>query len=95
MRRFIVELLHGHWTAWEVPRPEVAFGGDAPAVALGRLFDNLGVDHSRVEGGFSEHGERLEFVIPDAECPECGGTGKYVGLNAVEVCERCGGLGNL
>ena len=27
------------------------------------------------------------------KCPECRGTGKYVGLNEVETCDRCGGSG--
>jgi DnaJ-class molecular chaperone len=26
-------------------------------------------------------------------CPDCGGTGKYVGLNLVETCQACNGTG--
>lgn len=28
-------------------------------------------------------------VSADTVCTECGGTGKYVGLNSVEPCRRC------
>lgn len=41
--------------------------------------------------------DRVEFVsrhsLPRETCPDCGGSGKYVGLNAVEDCETCGGMG--
>ncbi|MBW3596484.1 MAG: hypothetical protein KY475_04320 [Planctomycetes bacterium] len=30
-----------------------------------------------------------------AVCPECGGSGKYVGLTVVEACRGCGGTGRL
>lgn len=26
-------------------------------------------------------------------CPDCNGTGKYVGLTVVENCSKCGGIG--
>jgi DnaJ-class molecular chaperone len=28
-------------------------------------------------------------------CPDCGGSGRYVGLNVAEDCERCGGSGRV
>lgn len=27
-------------------------------------------------------------------CPECGGTGRYIGLTVVESCGACGGVGS-
>lgn len=36
-----------------------------------------------------------KIVMPCANpCQVCNGTGEYVGLNAVERCKQCGGLGN-
>jgi RecJ-like exonuclease len=31
--------------------------------------------------------------MDDLKCPDCKGSGKYVGLQAVEVCETCAGTG--
>jgi len=35
--RIIVQLLHGHWSAWFDGEPQVAFGGATPAEAVDRL----------------------------------------------------------
>jgi hypothetical protein len=36
----------------------------------------------------------LEFIIGDP-CDDCSGSGKYVGLHAVEDCRTCGGVGRV
>ncbi|MCA9118056.1 MAG: hypothetical protein KDA79_23450 [Planctomycetaceae bacterium] len=28
-------------------------------------------------------------------CPDCGGSGRYVGLTVIDSCSRCGGRGEL
>jgi len=33
--------------------------------------------------------DRLISMAPKKDCPECHGTGKYVGFNKVEVCRTC------
>jgi len=51
-----------------------------------------------VEGLTADHEQssedRLVFVL-GAVCSECGGSGEYVGLNAVEKCGACGGSGRV
>lgn len=43
----------------------------------------------------SEDGRTAKFTVVPAGgggvCPECGGTGRYVGLAVVEECRACGG----
>lgn len=95
MRRFITECHLGHWSAWELQHPEVAFGGNSPAVALGRLLDSLGLEHQSIEVGEVQRVERMEFVIRDKVCPDCRGNGEYVGLREVATCEACGGSGRM
>ena len=34
-------------------------------------------------------------VFPKTACPDCNGSGKYVGLNVIEACATCGGTGSL
>ena len=83
-----------HWTASFADSPETAFGGEWPAEAIKRLVatvpgldvENITADHDRSSD------DRLVFVLGEV-CPDCGGTGEYVGLNAVETCGVCGGSG--
>jgi len=28
-----------------------------------------------------------------SDCKDCGGSGEYTGLNSVEICKTCGGIG--
>ena len=56
---------------------------DAPHVVVARVSD-----HERSSD------DRLVFVLADSGvCPDCGGTGEYVGLNAKQKCGTCGGSG--
>jgi hypothetical protein len=93
MRRFIVEMQLGQWTAWELSHPDVAYSGEAPSAAIRKLFEALGLDCSKIIVKPNQRPNRLEFAIRDEPCPDCKGTGRYVGLNAVEKCATCGGAG--
>ena len=50
----------------------------------------VGADHDPA------HPERQVFRLKRGDvCPDCGGSGKYVGLLAVEKCGTCGGSGTV
>lgn len=34
-------------------------------------------------------------VFAKTPCPDCNGTGKYVGLNVIEACATCAGTGSI
>jgi DnaJ-class molecular chaperone len=55
------------------------------------------VDRERIVGCDAAEGDdHLEFLVPRmirTACPNCQGTGRYVGLQTVEVCRTCGGAG--
>jgi hypothetical protein len=58
------------------------------ATVPGLDVESIAADHERSSG------DRLVFVLADSGvCSECGGSGEYVGLNAVETCGGCGGSG--
>ena len=96
--RIIVERLHDHWVAWFDDAPESAYGGRRPIDAIDALLSahpERGVALNQV---FALHEavrvDHLEFLVSAAEtCPECKGSGQYVGLQAVETCQSCGGNG--
>ena len=96
MPTVIATELGNRWTAWLESNPETGFGGDTPGVAVSRLLEtlpafdvsNLVADNLRTTDG------RLVFLIGEP-CPDCGGSGEYVGLTAREACERCGGSGRV
>lgn len=85
---------NGHWTAWLVGSPHVAFGGGTPTSALLRLCEaTSGVDaDSYVVDPSSSADGRLVFVSSGV-CPDCGGSGRYVGLNDASYCNLCSGSG--
>ena len=82
MHNIIVENRSGHWNAWDESSPGVAFGGDSPTVALEWLFDSHGWNRDSIEAGGHQSDDRLTFVVRDLPCPDCSGTGRYVGLSA-------------
>jgi hypothetical protein len=99
-RRIIVHFNRdsGDWNAWLAGHPQHAFGGDSSATALARFLDKCGWSDLQVvadEYASSLDGAHFEFIVrhagPKQTCPDCGGSGKYVGLHAVETCRRCGG----
>jgi hypothetical protein len=69
-----------------------------------RLLENSPAKHLTLEDFEPDLEEcrlnRVEIVLKDhwieqsrEPCPDCGGTGKYVGLNLIETCVSCRGLG--
>ena len=90
---------HGHWSASFAGRPEISYSGNTALVAAKRLVRAVeGLDEITLRiVGQSENGRRAELTVRPAswggECPDCGGTGRYVGLTLVEECRACGGTG--
>ena len=94
--RIIAEEHHGHWTAWFETHPETAFGGDRAAVAVARLVESVGIDPGAVEAEYDAATlTHMEFRVPAGPCPDCKGTGRYVGLAATEPCQTCKGFGHV
>ena len=90
----------GHWTAWFADAPEVSFGGRTPVQTLVRLFATLSppctfADIWPQSGLSNLHTGRFEVSIGVMSCPDCAGTGKYVGLHAIELCKECNGHGQV
>ena len=74
------------------------FGGEWPAEAVKRLIatvpgldvESITVDHEQSSD------DRLVFMLGNSGvCPECGGTGEYIGLNVTETCGACSGSGRV
>lgn len=95
MTRIIAEQdRSGHWTAWFADDPCHAYGGDTAATAVVRLLEASGGDSMAITADYSSSDQRhMEFVLGGDHCPDCCGSGLYVGLNAVEDCRRCCGSG--
>ena len=76
--------------------PEVSFGGETALVAAKRLVRSAeGLDESTLRLAYrAEDGRIAAFTVLAAGrggvCPECGGTGRYVGLAVVDECRTCG-----
>lgn len=103
--RIIAEDVHGYWTASfaDSTSKEIYRGNDAMD-AIQRLIDNSSRWHLQLEDfepdweNCSAHHLEMVLVKPlrrRKPCPDCGGTGKYVGLNVVEPCAKCKGRGSL
>lgn len=104
--RIIVEQQPGRddWQAWFSDAPHSSFVGDNTRLAIKNLLDHhperipsryrLRVDRQRYQRG------HFELLISSARgctstCPECRGTGRYIGLTVIEPCSACGGTGVL
>ena len=93
--RIIAERDSGHWSAWRQDEPATALGGSDPAMAVKRLCNALELNTKLIVVDRAAcRTDHLEFVVGDS-CPDCGGSGRYVGLNTVEVCGTCGGSGRV
>lgn len=90
----------GHWSVWFTDAPQTAFGGPSPLEALARLFATLDppIDFRDIQPltdwpstipGF------FEVSLGSNPCPDCNGSGRYVGFQAVEQCVRCQGRGRV
>ena len=83
----------GQWRAWFDGVPQVAFGGLTAINAIRRLL-------KCVEAGAGTYTVDCEPALgpvlwdpPElfVPCPDCKGSGEYVGLQQVEVCRTCAG----
>ena len=101
MVRIIAEhtLDASHWTAWFADEPHVAFGGETASNAATRLLGacpERGVDAADFHVDYERTTEtHFKLIAELPVCPECGGSGRYVGLNSVEGCGACGGTGRM
>jgi hypothetical protein len=99
--RIIAEETHGHWSARLAhPSSHESYGGANALDAVRRLIANFpqwGVSLDDFEPDWDNCSTtRIEMVFVRFSgdgCPDCGGTGKYVGLNLVEACLACVGTG--
>ena len=90
-----------HWVAWFEDEPENGYGGETPIAAVQRLLNGRAERVPEFHGiravGSLSRRRRREFIlypkVARTLCPECRGTGKYVGLSVVEDCRACGGSG--
>lgn len=88
----------GHWSASFDEHPEFAFGADSAVLAAKRLVRSAeDLDESTLRTVYrSEDGRLAALTVRRSGgggCPECGGTGRYIGLAVVEECRACGGSG--
>lgn len=91
----IAEQLEGHWSAWVKSDPATAFGGRDAREAVKRLCSQLGLDVRCLAPEWQGcHAGRMEFVYGKV-CPDCRGSGRYVGLNTADDCASCDGTGRM
>ena len=84
----------GNWAAWGTDHPEIGFGGDSAAIAVTRLLEAVGENVDSWAADYTASGQdRIEFFRVGGPCPDCNGSGRYVGLLAVEDCGLCRGSG--
>jgi hypothetical protein len=88
------------WSAWSVDRPDERSSAANAADAVWNLLQIWGIDlgTARImpdrENCSSEEGHFEMLVLPHKiACPDCKGSGTYVGLSVVETCHRCAGGG--
>ena len=90
------------WSVWLEGEPRQACGGMTP-MSAGRRW--LALNRERFPGPFDVRRVQQESTLDrqviflsrktaaETTCPECDGSGRYVGLNLVEDCALCGGDG--
>lgn len=91
MRLIAEKELNGHWSCHREGFPEEAAGGPSYMLSVKRFCERHGLDMlglSLVE----KEPTRVVIRVREA-CPDCKGTGRYVGLNMVEECGTCRGSG--
>ena len=91
--RFIVESdSTGHWACHQEGRPELSASGMTAAHAFERCCAIYRVDPADFRSAVAGKGG---VFTPLISCPDCGGSGRYVGLNIAEPCGTCGGTGSV
>ena len=87
---------HGNWSAWFDGRPQWAYGGDEAATAVSRLAYSREIDPGTLSADYDACQDgHMEFTLGGQTCPDCGGTGKYIGFLEVGNCETCDGSGKV
>jgi len=90
------------WIARLADNPTAEFSGKSPSEALGCLLRgngwtmsevvlNMDPDRSNISAGHAEVLIRVRRPGLETVCPDCRGSGRYVGLSVVETCHACGG----
>lgn len=86
----------GIWTCYQEGSSELATGGATAATAFRHSCMIYGHDPEEFES-IQKTPSRVTFFLKSAAvtapCSECGGSGRYVGLNLVDECAACGGNG--
>jgi hypothetical protein len=96
LTRIIAEDNLGQWSAWFTRAPGAIARGPSMKSAVAQLVQTHGLDPASVTLMYHGIGPRRhEFRIRSTVCPECRGSGQYVGLTTVESCQRCDGYGRL
>lgn len=92
--RIICERVQSRWAAWVEGRLETMVNARTPRGAIRRLAAEYPeIDLARIVPTRPETTPgRMVFVCGDV-CPDCNGSGRYVGLIKVEDCARCQGSG--
>lgn len=104
MNRIIAERdTGGLWTAWFDELPDEIQVGRSQGEAVRRLLyrtrdrripaKDIWIDPAACRDG------HLEFVVVTEDkknpCPDCHGSGQYIGLTVIEACQTCQGSGVL
>jgi hypothetical protein len=94
MSEIIAQEELGQWRAWFPDQPQPASDGNSLKTAVSGLLRAHGLEPADVH--LLYHGasaKRHVFRFSRIPCPDCRGTGKYVGFSTVENCRGCSGRG--
>ena len=98
MRLIAERMGHFRWDCRPEEKPEVSASAPLPHDAMRRLCSLLGL-RAAIYVATERTPERVVFQKGVREstdnCPECGGSGRYVGLNVIEPCQCCAGSGRI
>jgi hypothetical protein len=85
----------GMWSAWFASDPLGARSAESPFAAVGRLLEDVCQPLNQWDtDGLSDAESMGSFEIrPLSVCPDCGGSGQYVGFSSIDVCQTCAGTG--
>jgi len=86
------------WSAWFLDDPQETAAAPNAADAVWQLLQSCGIDLGAAhilpdrDKCSSEKGHFEMVVLPlKIPCPDCKGSGTYVGLSVIEECRRCRG----
>jgi hypothetical protein len=96
MRLIAERIGSGRWGCYAEGKPEVSASAPLPGGALQRLCAILGLP-AAAYAAIHRTPERIIYDRirrgTERPCPDCRGTGEYVGFTVVEPCRACGGSG--